>query len=34
MKLATIRVGDGTRAVRLEGARLVDLGYTDLGELR
>lgn len=33
MKLSTIRVGDGTRAVRVEGARLVDLGYGDLGEL-
>ncbi|MFF4795295.1 fumarylacetoacetate hydrolase family protein [Streptomyces sp. NPDC001276] len=33
MKLATIRTADGTRAVRLEGEALVDLGYTDLGEL-
>ncbi|MFF4827650.1 fumarylacetoacetate hydrolase family protein [Streptomyces sp. NPDC001312] len=33
MKLATIRTADGTRAVRLEGETLVDLGYTDLGEL-
>lgn len=31
MKLATIRTTDGTRAVRLEGDRLVDLGYADLG---
>lgn len=33
MKLATIRVGAGTRAVRLEQDTLVDLGYTDLGRL-
>ncbi|WP_335933547.1 fumarylacetoacetate hydrolase family protein [Streptomyces sp. PTD5-9] len=33
MKLATIRTADGTRAVRLDGDRLVDLGYADLGEL-
>ncbi|MFF2009991.1 fumarylacetoacetate hydrolase family protein [Streptomyces sp. NPDC058195] len=33
MKLATIRTTDGTRAVRLDGDRLVDLGYADLGEL-
>jgi acylpyruvate hydrolase len=33
MKLATIRTADGTRAVRLDGEVLVDLGYTDLGEL-
>lgn len=33
MKLATIRVGDGTRAVRLEHDLLVDLEYTDLGTL-
>lgn len=33
MKLATLRVGDGTRAVRLDGATLVDLGYADLGLL-
>jgi acylpyruvate hydrolase len=30
-KLATIRVNGGTRAVRLEGEKLVDLGYDDLG---
>ncbi|AUA16820.1 2-hydroxyhepta-2,4-diene-1,7-dioate isomerase [Streptomyces sp. SID8382] len=33
MKLATIRTAEGTRAVRLDGDQLVDLGYTDLGEL-
>lgn len=33
MKLATIRTADGTRAVRLDGEVLVDLGYADLGEL-
>ncbi|MBW8484116.1 fumarylacetoacetate hydrolase family protein [Actinomadura parmotrematis] len=33
MKLATIRTGEGTRAVRLDGGRLVDLGYPDLGAL-
>lgn len=33
MKLATIRTHDGTRAVRLEGERLVDLGFGDLGSL-
>lgn len=33
MKLAAIRVNDGTRAVRLDGDRLVDLGWSDLGEL-
>ncbi|MGW5098072.1 fumarylacetoacetate hydrolase family protein [Streptomyces nodosus] len=33
MKLATIRTPDGTRAVRLDGGLLVDLGYADLGEL-
>ncbi|MFI5624017.1 fumarylacetoacetate hydrolase family protein [Nocardioides sp. NPDC051685] len=31
MKLATIRVGDATRAVRLDGSELVDLGVADLG---
>jgi acylpyruvate hydrolase len=30
-KLATIRTDHGTRAVRLDGDRLVDLGYDDLG---
>ncbi|MEU9157103.1 fumarylacetoacetate hydrolase family protein [Streptomyces sp. NPDC048417] len=33
MKLATLRAADGTRAVRLDGDVLVDLGYADLGEL-
>ncbi|WP_069869524.1 fumarylacetoacetate hydrolase family protein [Streptomyces malaysiensis] len=33
MKLATIRTAEGTRAVRFDGDQLVDLGYTDLGEL-
>ncbi|MFI1289805.1 fumarylacetoacetate hydrolase family protein [Streptomyces sp. NPDC020792] len=33
MKLATIRIADGTRAVRLDGDLLTDLGYADLGEL-
>ncbi|WP_031086875.1 fumarylacetoacetate hydrolase family protein [Streptomyces sp. NRRL WC-3549] len=33
MKLATLRTVDGTRAVRLNGDILVDLGYADLGEL-
>jgi acylpyruvate hydrolase len=33
MKLATIRTNDGTRAVRLEGDELVDLGAVDLGTL-
>ncbi|WP_433339927.1 fumarylacetoacetate hydrolase family protein [Streptomyces sp. CA-253872] len=33
MKLATLRTGGTTRAVRLEGDRLVDLGAPDLGAL-
>ncbi|WP_405433755.1 fumarylacetoacetate hydrolase family protein [Micromonospora sp. NBC_00617] len=33
MKLATLRVNGGTRAVRLDGDVLVDLGYSDLGVL-
>lgn len=33
MRLATVRTPDGTRAVRLEGDILVDLGAADLGEL-
>jgi acylpyruvate hydrolase len=33
MRLATVRTGDTTRAVRVDGDTLVDLGYTDLGEL-
>jgi acylpyruvate hydrolase len=31
MKLATVRTPAGTRAVQLDGDRLVDLGYDDLG---
>ncbi|WP_214106161.1 fumarylacetoacetate hydrolase family protein [Acrocarpospora catenulata] len=30
-KLATIRTADGTRAVRLDGDRHVDLGFSDVG---
>jgi acylpyruvate hydrolase len=30
-KLATLRTHDGTRAVRLEGEALLDLGYVDVG---
>ncbi|MFF4776297.1 fumarylacetoacetate hydrolase family protein [Microtetraspora fusca] len=33
MKLATLRVNGSTRAVRLDGDRLIDLGAPDLGEL-
>ncbi len=33
MKLATVRTGDTTRAVRVDGDILVDLGFADLGEL-
>ncbi|MBO9524149.1 MAG: fumarylacetoacetate hydrolase family protein [Nocardioidaceae bacterium] len=33
MRLATLRTEQGTRAVRLEGDRLVDLDAADLGEL-
>ncbi|MFF9454289.1 fumarylacetoacetate hydrolase family protein [Streptomyces flaveolus] len=33
MKLATLRTADGTRAVRLDGDVLVDLGHADLGKL-
>lgn len=33
MKLATLRVDGTTRAVRLDGDRLADLGAADLGEL-
>ncbi|MFF4911983.1 fumarylacetoacetate hydrolase family protein [Streptomyces tendae] len=33
MKLATLRTADGTRAVRLDGDTLIDLGHADLGEL-
>jgi hypothetical protein len=32
VKLATIRVGGATRAVRADGDLLTDLGATDLGE--
>src|SRR5215469_6024756 len=32
MKLATIRTPEGTRAVRLEGASLIDLGAADVVE--
>lgn len=33
MKLATIRTLEGTRAVRIDGYDLVDLGYSDVGSL-
>lgn len=33
MRLATIRVPDGTRAVLVEGDQAVELGYGDVGEL-
>ena len=33
MKLATVRVGSGTRAVRIENGEAIDLGHADLGEL-
>ncbi|HEU5028068.1 MAG TPA: fumarylacetoacetate hydrolase family protein [Spirillospora sp.] len=33
MKLSTIRTAAGTRAVRLDGGGLVELGYPDLGAL-
>ena len=33
MRLATIRTGDGTRAVRVEGDQLVDLQFADVREL-
>lgn len=33
MKLATLRAGDGTRAVRVDGDRYVDLGVRDVGAL-
>ncbi|MFF3346912.1 fumarylacetoacetate hydrolase family protein [Streptomyces sp. NPDC002779] len=33
MKLATLRTGGTTRAVRLDGAGLVDLGFPDVGAL-
>ena len=33
MRLATIRDGHGTRAVRVDGDQLVDLGVADVGAL-
>jgi acylpyruvate hydrolase len=33
MRLATVRSGDTTRAVRVDGDTLVDLGFADVGEL-
>ncbi len=33
MRLATIRTADGTRAVRVDGDALIDLGAADLGDL-
>jgi acylpyruvate hydrolase len=33
MRLATLRTGAGTRAVRVDGDRYVDLGVTDVGTL-
>lgn len=33
MRLATIRTPEGSRAVRVDGDTLVDLGYSDLGDL-
>jgi len=33
MRLATIRTGDGTHAVRVEGDALVELDYPDVGAL-
>lgn len=33
MKLATIRIADSTRAVKLEDGKHIDLGFADLGEL-
>jgi len=33
MRLATIRLDGATRAVRLEGDQLIDLGYDDLGQV-
>ncbi|MEU5991515.1 fumarylacetoacetate hydrolase family protein [Spirillospora sp. NPDC047418] len=33
MKLSTIRTATGTRAVRLDGGKLVDVGFPDLGAL-
>jgi acylpyruvate hydrolase len=33
MRLATIRVADGTRAVRIDGGQAVETGHTDVGAL-
>ena len=33
MRLATLRIGDGTRAVRVDGDRYTDLGVPDVGAL-
>jgi acylpyruvate hydrolase len=33
MRLATIRTDEGTRAVRVDGRRAVDVGFTDVGAL-
>jgi len=33
MRLATIRTGTGTRAVRIDGERAVETGHADLGVL-
>jgi hypothetical protein len=33
MRLATIRVPGGTRAVRLDGGQAVETGHNDAGEL-
>ncbi|NNN19354.1 MAG: fumarylacetoacetate hydrolase family protein [Acidimicrobiaceae bacterium] len=33
MRLATIRVPEGTRAVSIEGSQAVELGYSDVGSL-
>ncbi|MGH3370363.1 MAG: fumarylacetoacetate hydrolase family protein, partial [Nocardioidaceae bacterium] len=33
MRLATARIEGSTRAVKVEGDTLVDLGYVDLGDL-
>ena len=33
MRLATIRVADGTRAVRIDGGQAVETGHSDVGAL-
>ena len=33
MRLATVRSGQTTRAVRMDSDQAIDLGFTDLGEL-